>query len=64
MLTIDGGLADVWNLGAALGAATKGKMAPNFRQATPDAALRILTATAVNRRLGPDDETQVDCRNG
>src|SRR5258707_13717093 len=26
-------------------------MTPNFRQATPDAALRFLTATAVNRRF-------------
>jgi hypothetical protein len=26
-------------------------MTPNFRQATPDAALRFLTATAVNRML-------------
>src|ERR1700735_2884951 len=36
-------------LGAGLGAAKKVRMAPRLMYATPDAALRFLTASAVNR---------------
>jgi hypothetical protein len=39
---------EVMAVGAGVGAAKEGKMAPDFSQATPDRALRFSTISAVN----------------
>jgi hypothetical protein len=38
-------------LSAGLGATKRGQMAPNFLQATPDAVLRFMSSSAVNRKV-------------
>ncbi|SRR5229473_381680 len=47
-----------FRLGAGLGATKEVRMTPNFRQATPEAALRFLTATAVNRQAVGSNPTR------
>jgi len=45
-------------LGAGLGAVREVRMAPVFLQATPDRALRFLTASAVNRQAVGSNPTR------